>query len=330
VTLSQVALHAGVSRATASRALFGSGSASSSARRAVLKSAEELGFTPNRAARNLAKQRAEAVALVITESDSLVLSDKFIGLSISGVSNSLNDTEYQLILLIAPPDDNGAKLRKYLNHGTVDGAIVLSHHRFDHSVEVVEEARLPAVFVGRPWKLSEFVTYVDLDNRQAAETATSRLVSLGRKRIACLAGPTDMSAVSDRTAGWQDTLRAAGLTPGPLRHIAFSGIGAEQAMASILAESEVDGLFCQSDLLAVGALRAIHSAGLSVPEDIAVVGFDDSAHSSESVPPLTTMSNSGFVLGREAGELLLRILDGDEPVTGPVILPSELVVRESA
>ncbi|MDR1237042.1 MAG: LacI family transcriptional regulator [Propionibacteriaceae bacterium] len=330
VTLSDVAQHAGVSRATASRALFDSGYASRAARRAVLASAEELGFTPNRAARNLAKQSAEAIALVITESDSLALSDKFIGLGISGVSNALHNTEYQLILLIAPPDDNGAKLRRYLNRGTVDGAIVLSHHSSDHSVEIVEGAQLPTVFVGRPWKLSNCISYVDLDNRQAAEIATRHLIALGRKRIACIAGPADMAPVIDRTNGWRNALADAGLEPGPLKHITFSGIGAEEAMASILAESEVDGLFCHSDLLAAGALRAIHAKGLSVPADVAVVGFDDSPYSAESTPSLTTMSNSGLVLGKQAGELLLNILGNETRAAEPLILPSELIVRESA
>ncbi|MDR3202778.1 MAG: LacI family transcriptional regulator, partial [Bifidobacteriaceae bacterium] len=299
-TLDDVARAAGVSRATASRAVSGRGHVSPRSREAVRKAVDQLGFAPNKAARSLASRRTGAIALVIPEPNALVLTDPFIGGTIMGASQAFRDTELQLAVVIAAPDQPERKVAGFLHRGTVDGAIMVSHHRSGLVTGAGEATGLPTVFIGRPWgAVAEGTTYVDVDNRAAGYAATAHLIARGARRIGCVAGPEDMTPVADRTAGWRDALAAADLAPGPLRHKEFTLDGGVAALGELLREDPaVDAVFAQSDLMAAGAIRALAAAGRSVPGDVAVVGFDDFEVAASTTPPLTTMTNPAADLAR--------------------------------
>jgi len=332
VTLDDVARAAGVSRATASRALTGSGPASQAASERVRAVAAELGFTPNQAARALASNRAHAVALVIPEMNTLVLGDPFLGGMITGVSEAFRDTNYQLILVIVRPDDAPTKAWRLLQSSYVDGAIVVSHHRGGDLEQEMGQYAAPMVHVGRPWQI-DTTTYVDVDNASSGRIAAERLLLRGARRIACVAGPQDMTPACDRVDGWRSALLNAGVEPGPVEHAPFTLRGGVDAMQRLLARcDDIDAVFAQSDLMAAGAVQVLHDAGRVVGDDVYMVSVDDSAVARSTTPRLTSVTNPAAEMAGRASRMLLRIMDEGVSPTDikPEIVEPTLVVRESA
>ena len=333
-TLEEVAARAGVSRSTASRAINGGHRVSPEAQASVERAVAELAYTPNRAARSLVTRRTDSIAVVIPEPDERVLSDPFFAGVLSGVSASLADTDIQVVLVIVRPGQ-GKRTVRYLRNGHVDGAIVVSHHSDDDLDRALAELRLPSVFVGRPMVAGEIedfgLEYVDLDNVEGGRLATQRLIDLGRKRIATIAGPQDMSAGVDRLAGWRAAMAAAGQPDDAVVLADFTIAGGAAAARTLLAEHpDVDGIFVASDLMASGALLALAEAGRAVPDDVAVVGYDNIAIAASTTPPLTSVVQPVVAMARAAGLRLLDQLQGRGEPGPPMIFAPELVVRASA
>ena len=330
-TLEDVAAAAGVSRSTASRAINGEAKVSPRARAAVESAVLRLGFTPNPAARSLVTHRTNAVALVVPEPDERIVADPFFAAAIHGLSQALADTELQLVLLMASMGGSPERTVRYLRHGHVDGAVVVSHHQADDIERALVETRLPSVFVGRPWNLPDRLSWVDTDNREGGVLATEHLIARRRRRIGTVAGPADMTAAQDRLAGWRAALGRAGLPADAVEHGDFTTAGGAAATRRLLAaHPDLDAMFVASDLMAAGALAELRAGDRSVPGDIAVVGYDDSAVAAVTDPPLTTVLNPVAAMARTAGTILLEWLDTDRPAGGPVIFPPELVIRTSA
>jgi len=333
-TLEEVAARAGVSRSTASRAINGGHRVSPEALASVERAVAELAYTPNRAARSLVTRRTDSVALVIPEPDERVLTDPFFAGVLSGVTASLADSDIQVVLVIARPGQ-GERTVRYLHNGHVDGAIVVSHHSEDDLDRALTELRLPSVFVGRPLVAGEIddsgLEYVDLDNVEGGRLATQRLIQLGRRRIATIAGPQDMSAGVDRLAGWRAAMSEAGLPDDAVVLGDFTIAGGMAAARTLLAEHpDIDGLFVASDLMASGALTALAEVGRTVPDDVAVVGYDNSAIAASTTPPLTSVEQPVVAMARAAGVRLLDQLQGGAQRGAPMIFAPELVVRASA
>ncbi len=332
-TLDEVAAAAGVSRSTASRALNGGLRVSPAAQSAVDAAAKVLGYSPNRAARSLVTRRTDSIALVIPEPDERVLSDPFIGATLRGISAALGPSNKQLVLLIARPDESGARIGTYLHSGQVDGAVIVSHHRKDRLEDAVLGSRLPAVFVGRPSHDEDKLHYTDVDSVAGGRLGTEHLISLGRRRIAHIAGPQDMTAGKDRASGWRAALQAAGLPSDLYGQGDFTTASGQEAMDRLLRiEPEIDAVFAASDLMAVGALAALRDHGKSVPGDVAVIGFDDLGGAANASPPLSTVRNPVVEMASSAVERLLGLLDDDVALPekpDPVVFSPELVERES-
>lgn len=331
-TLEEVARVAGVSRATVSRAINGGARVSPAARAAVERAIAELSYIPNRAARSLVTRRTDSVALVVPETGSKLVGDPFLIGALQGVTTGLADTELQLVLLIAQRAGDTERLLRYLRAGHVDGALVMSHHREDHLPTELVKVGLRCVFLGRPLEQEDVgVTYVDVDNVGGGRAATEHLIQRDARRIATIAGPADMPAGVDRLAGWRAALKDAGLPDDALAFGDFTADAGASAMATLLARwPDLDAVFVASDLMATGALQVLRDAGRTVPDDVAVVGFDDSMLATASVPPLTTVRQDAEALGQRAAELLLAQL-GEAPVEpAGEILPTELIVRASA
>jgi DNA-binding LacI/PurR family transcriptional regulator len=328
-TLEQVAERAGVSRSTASRAINGGLRVSPEAQAAVEAAIAELGYTPNRAARSLVTKRTDSIALVVPEPDERVLSDPFFAGMLNGLSTAFADSEMQLVLVIARPGDSARTIR-YLRNGHVDGAIVVSHHRDDELDRALELSGLPNVFVGRPLSTASDAQYVDTDNVEGGRIATQRLISIGRRRLATIAGPLDMSAGIDRLTGWRDAVRAAGLSEDAVVHGDFTiTSGAAAARRLLAAHPDIDGLFVASDLMAVGAMGVLAELGRDVPGDIAIVGYDNVGVATSTNPPLTTVIQPVIAMARAAGARLLDQLHGGGN-REPLIFAPELVIRGSA
>ena len=330
-TLEEVARLAGVSRATASRAINGGSRVSARAQQAVDDAVRRLGYTPNPAARSLVTRRTDSVALVVPEPDERVFSDPFFARTLHVVTSVLSARDLQVVLLIAQPGDEEHRMLRYLRGRHIDGAIVVSHHRSDSLSDHLAALGLPCTFIGRPWTSTDRVSYVDTDNRAGGREATRLLLDRGCRRIGTVAGPADMTAGRDRLEGWREALGDAGLPTDAVVHGDFTELGGADACAALLdAHPDLDGIVVASDLMASGALRVLSAQGRRVPTDLAVTGYDDLGIAEHTDPPLTTLRNPIGDMAEEAARLLLEQLDGGLATPRRVIFPPTLVRRASA
>ncbi len=338
-TLEAVAREAGVSRATVSRVVNGSPSVDPAMAKRVRAAVEKLHYVPNQAARSLMTMRTNTVALVAAESDDRVFGDPFFSSIIRGVSQGLSGSGWQLTLVMAKGDAEVEDATRYLLGGHVDGALLISEHGGHQLAATLSDAGIPVVIGGRPMDPSVRAPYVDHNNLGGAEIAARHLRALGRRRIATIAGPQDMSAGVDRLVGFERGLGDA-FDPQLVVHGQFTAASGAEAMSGLLERApDLDAVFAASDLMALGALQVLARTGRAVPADVAVVGYDDITLAGESSPPLTTVRQGTQEQGRRMARLMLeeihRRADPDGEPSGPrtpegIVLPVELVVRESA
>ncbi|MGW2119064.1 LacI family DNA-binding transcriptional regulator, partial [Streptomyces zhihengii] len=328
-TLEAVAARAGVSRATASRVVNGGAGVRAPLVDKVRRAVEELGYVPNHAARSLVTRRNGAVAVIIAEPEFRIFSDPFFEQQVRGISRELTAHDAQLVLLWVEGPGDHDRIARYLGGGHVDGALAFSLHNDDELPALIDRARIPTVFGGRSLAGQALgVPYVDCDNRGGAREAVRHLVSLGRRNIAHIAGPRDLMAALDRVDGYHDVL--IGADPALTAQGDFTVESGARAMAELLERRpDVDGVFVSNDLMASGALRTLRERGVRVPEDVAVVGFDDMASVVTSTEPeLTSVHQDIEGMGRLMVKLLMRLLDGSGgPAPASVITPTALVRR---
>ncbi|MGN8026630.1 LacI family DNA-binding transcriptional regulator [Microbacterium sp. 22242] len=328
-TIEEVATAAGVSRSTVSRVVNGSPAVSPEALTAVQDAIARLGYVPNRAARSLASRQTHAIALVVPEDTTRFFGDPFFAAVVAGISDRIGRSDYILNLLIASDDPDG-RMTRFVRNGGVDGAIILSHHTSDAFVDRIAES-VPVVFGGRPARERDTDHVVDVDNIAAARAATEHLIRAGRRRIATITGPPSMAAAVDRLTGFRQALADAGLEPfAELPGDYAEGDGARAALILLAGAGELpDALFVASDLMARGALQTLRAAGVRIPEDVAIVGFDDSPVALSTDPPLTTIRQPMHEQGVAMASVLIDRLRGAHPPRH-TILGTELVVRGSA
>ncbi|MFI7603820.1 LacI family DNA-binding transcriptional regulator [Micromonospora sp. NPDC049366] len=328
-TLEEVARRAGVSRATVSRVVNGSTTVAEPIREAVHRAVAELGYVPNLAARSLVTQRTDSVALVMPEAATRVFSDDqvFPGI-IRGVSQELEAADKQLVLMLAGSPAGHARVERYTTGRHVDGVLFASLHGADPLPGTLARLGIPVVCSGRP--LGEVpVPYVDVDHVSGVTAAVRHLVAGGRRRIATIAGPQDMVAGIERLTGYRKAMTEAGL-PQRVATGDFTRESGAAAMRHLLDEDpELDAVFAASDLMAHAALRTLREAGRRVPDDVAVIGFDDIETAAYTEPPLTTVRQPIQEIGRQMTRQLLRIAAG-ETVEPSLMLPTELILRDSA
>lgn len=331
-TLELVAERAGVSRGTASRVLSGAPNVSEAAVEAVRRAAAELRYRPNLSARSLVTGRTGLVGLVVNETNERLFSDPYFAGIARGAHTALAAAGVALVLSLAADDDERDRLLE-LASTRLDGLLVVHGHGDAALVGTLVSSGIPAVYAGRTETASRTdLWWVDSENESGAHEAVTHLTLRGRRRIATITGPDDMRAGVDRVAGWNRALAEAGLTadddlvePG-----LFSLESGYEGMHRLLARvPDLDAVFAANDLMAVGALRALQEAGRRVPDDVAVVGFDDSDAAAGAQPTLTSVSQDIEGAGHLMAELLLAQVSGD---AGPrqEILPTHLVVRGSS
>jgi DNA-binding LacI/PurR family transcriptional regulator len=331
-TLEVVAERAGVSRATASRVLRGATNVSDSAREAVLRVAGELSYRPNLAARALVTKRSNSVAFLIAESEERLFSDPYFLGMLRGAQGEIAAAGMQLLFAIASTRAEVENFEHYARGGHVDGVLLISLHGDDQLPQRLESVGVPTVLNGRPISADKSLYYVDSDNLAGGRAATELLIARGARRIATITGPMDMCAGLDRLAGYREAMRSAGLRP-LKKHIVigdFSTEGGASAMQTLIRDDPmIDAVFAASDLTALGAMSVITASGRRIPDDIALVGFDDVREAALVTPPLTTVRQSLDVLGRAMARKLLDRLSG-APAERTTVLPVDLVHRLSA
>ncbi len=323
VTVWDVAKRAGVSPATVSRVLNPSGHPVREAtRRRVLRAVRELGYTPNHLARSLLRQETAVVGLLVPD-----VSNPYYAAILRGMEDVAH--QHGLAVMLCNTDRDPQKQRRYLQtllERRVDGMVVAGG-TFTPQDRRTLERKVPVVAVGRhPARIPS----VRVDNVDAARRACRHLLELGHRRIACLAGPEASTTARDRVQGYRFALEEGGVRPREEWVVwsEFTARGGYCATQEILSRSRVTALLASNDQMALGALRALAEAGLSVPAQVSVVSFDDTPLAAATVPALTTVAIPAYEMGRHAMELLLRVRAGER--AEDLVLPTELRLRESA
>lgn len=325
-TINDVAAAAGVSRGTVSRVLNGGRDVSSAALLAVEQAMRRTGYVVNQHARSLVTQRSQSVAFILSEPQDRLFEDPNFNVLLHGCTKALARHDITLLLTLAGSRDDRKRVGRYITSGHVDGALLVSTHSGNTLIADLLSRGVPVVACGKPLGYERSVAYVAADDRDGAAQMAGYLRSLGRTRIATITGPLDTPGGVDRLAGYRDAL---GEVDGSL--IAYGDYtrhGGELAMRHLLAQvPDLDAVFVASDLMAAGALTALHHAGRRVPDDVAVGGFDDSSIAVATEPHLTTIRQPYARISAEMVRLLLALIDGESPAA--VIVPTELVVRDS-
>jgi DNA-binding LacI/PurR family transcriptional regulator len=343
-TLDEVAALAGVGRGTVSRVVNGSTHVSPEARAAVESAIAKLGYVPNRAARALVTQRTDSVALVVSESEERLFAEPFFAGIVRGINAGLQDTPLQLWLAMAQSRAERERVEHHLTSQHVDGVMLLSLHDADPLPALLQQRGLPLVLGGRPARMLppdagagpdgwSGPWFVDIDNAGGARQAVVHLVTSGRRRVASITGPQDMGVGLARLVGYRDACAEAGLAveDSLVAYGDFSEPSGAAAMRQLLArQPDLDAVFVASDLMAAGAIRVLREVGRRVPEDVAVVGFDDSAVARQTDPPLTTVHQPVEEMGRQMARLLVARIRGEDLDRPYVLLDTHLVIRASA
>ena len=328
ITLADIAESAGVSPATVSRVLNGDPRVAADRVERVNRAIQELGYSPNRAARTLVTGKTGLVAAVI-DSNLNVFADPFWGQITTGISQALQEANFSALLMVRPLDVEDPSVVASLAPGQVDGAIFFQLHN-DDTVNLLQDMGLPLVVVGRPDESSKLV-YVDSDNFGGAVKATEHLVQRGCRRVATVAGNQQLSSGRLRLEGYRTALSQAGV-PFDESLVAYGDwtdeSGAAAMRALLDARPDIDGVFVANDLMALGAMSVLEERGLKVPDQVAVVGFDNMFGGRLGRQQLTTVEQDVQGLGAKAASMVIQMIDGGKPSS--VVLPTTLLVRETA
>ena len=328
--LEDIARQAGVSRSTVSRVVNDHPNVREDVRKRVLGVIQTAGYHPNAAARTLASQRSWMIGLVLPRNVSSFFSDPYFPRLTQGIAKACNQYNYTLALFLIGSKEDEKKIYSRLSRkGLLDGVIFQSCQIGDQLIEHLISSNTPLVIAGRPPHTVD-ASYIDVDNTSAAYIATSHLARLGYKRIGTISGPENSTVSIDRKKGYLKALVERGLSPdkGLIAEGDFTEVGGYYAMQKIL-PAKPDAIFAASDIMAIGAMRAIHDAGLKVPDDVAMVGFDDLPLVTPSNPSLTTIRQPVYSFGIKAVEILIDLIDNGLKPTRRVIMDTELIIRDS-
>jgi LacI family transcriptional regulator len=331
LTLEDVAKLAGVSRSTVSRVVNEQPSVREDVRKRVLDVIQSTGYHPNAAARTLASQRSWTIGLILPQSVSFFFTDPFYPHLAKGVAQACNQYDYTLALfLVGTKEDEEKIFPRVSRKGLLDGVLVQSGHHGDQwIIGHLVDAHMPVVVIGRPFR-SDNVSYIDIDNINASYNAVSHLVRLGHKRIGAITGPAASTVGIDRKAGFIKALteRNVEIDESLIIEGDFTEAGGYHAMKQLLS-AKPDAIFAASDIMAIGAMRATREAGLSIPDDIAFVGFDDLPIATLSDVQLTTVRQPVVQFGTKAVEVLIDLIENGINPPRHIIMETELVIRES-
>lgn len=329
-TLEEIARLARTSRSTVSRVINDDPNVRETTRLRVLEVIQRLNYQPNQAARSLAGGHTHVIGLVIPTGVASVFSDPYFPTLIRGISTTCQEHDYSVMLWLAEPEYERRTVMQVLQNGFIDGVIVSSMPIDEKMIEALIASRLPFILVGRHPQHPE-ISYVDVENQAGARQAVNHLLELGRRRVACLSGPLNTIVGIDRQKGYLEALKAHGVPVDP--ELILEGNFSEEdgyRLASSLLPHQPDAIFAASDAMALGALRLLKEAGIPVPQQVAVVGFDDMPFAARSQPPLTTVRQPIIQTGAlAAGSLIACIEDPDHAGCQHILLPTELIVRES-
>jgi LacI family transcriptional regulator len=329
-TIHDVAKRAGVASITVSRVINNSGYFSQGTRQRVEAAIAELGYVPNRLARSLRSKRTNILALVLTD-----ITNPFFTTLARGVEDTASDAGF--IVIFCNTDESETEEQKYLQvllQQQVDGILLVPARSTSDSVELVQKHGTPVVVLDRRLPSSAKVDVVRCESVDGAYRLVQLLIGLGHRQIAVLSGPKIVSTAKDRVTGYRQAMVEAGID-NRLQLVYYGAFtqssGYEMAQQVLNVNPRPTALFAANNLIAIGALKAVRDARLRVPEDIAMVSFDDLPANLLTSPFFTVAVQPAYEMGQKATQLLLARLAGKAPERcQEVILPTDLVVRQSS
>ena len=332
--LREVAERAGVSRTTASFVLNNVPGMriSDETRQRVVDAARDLNYHPDATARRMVRGTTETVAFILRQTPDQVSADQFLPQVLNGFSQACAAQKYHMLFEALPPGSPTGGYARLLHERHVDGMALSGPRNDDQELLALSAGPAPIVLLGQ--LPVSHLPFVDVNNVGGAVQATRHLIGHGHRRIGLITNaPPAYTASADRLAGYCQALEAAGLPFNSdwVRYGDFTWRGGEAAMSELLAITPaLTAVFVASDTVALGAMHVIRQSGRHIPDDIAVVGFDDVPMAQFIDPPLTSVRLPAFGLGWGAAELLIRLIMADEPVRNPhVLLDTDLVIRDS-
>ncbi|MCP4142219.1 MAG: LacI family transcriptional regulator [Chloroflexi bacterium] len=331
LTLEEIGKLAGVSRSTVSRVVNGQPDVKADVRERVMKVVRETGFVPNPAARSLAAQRSGILGLVIPRSVATFFGDPYFSRLTQGISQACYEQGYMLSLfLFYTEKEEELLLPRIAQRSFLDGVIVQATTDADPIIPQLQKSTMPFLVVGRLNEMPDNLSFIDVDNVSGAKNAVEHLIKLGHERIAHVSGRVDNRPAADRKIGYEKALSENGI---PIdSNLIVNGEFSEEggyAAAQALLPYKPDAIFAASDTMAVGVVRALKDAGLLVPNDIAVMGFDDLIPAQRSEPQLSTVKQPILRFGVSAVEVLINIIEKGDMPPRQALYDTELIIRNS-
>jgi len=329
-TIADVARAAGVSKGLVSFALNDRPGVSATTRKRILAAADELGWRPSLRARSLSTDRAFALGLVIARDPQIIAADPFFPALIAGIETALAPVGQALVLsMVASEEAELASYRQLAAHDRVDGVIITDLRQGDPRLALALELGLQAVTLGHPDAPSPFPA-VALDDDPGIRSTVEHLVGLGHRRIAHVAGPTRMLHGSRRRNSFTSALKWRGLHGDLIVETDFSASDGARATAELLSLADPPtAIVYSNDPMAIAGMGVAQRAGLRIPDDLSITGFDDSDVGQHLNPSLTTVTTAAQEWGRTAASALLRLIEGDA-VADIELAPAQLVIRGSS
>jgi LacI family transcriptional regulator len=332
ITLADIARKAGVSKMTVSRVISGKGQIAAETRVRVMRIIDEMGYHPNLIARSLASRRSMILGVIIPWKERLLL-DNYFAQVLSGVTDVALRHNYRILL--CPVEIDRSDRKQYVNitrTRLLDGLVLVQIKTDDPNIDGLADSGFPFVLVNQR-RYSKNCSFVDSQNIQGAQTAVRYLYDRGHRDIAFVAGSMDESNGRDRFQGYRQTIKALGL-PFREERVVYGDFSEETAYRESARLFQAGGrptaVFCSDDYMAIGVMRRIRESGFRVPEDVAVVGFDDIEMAAHLQPALTTVRQQMVELGRTSVDILLAQIEGGRKASVRRLLPTELVKRNSA
>ncbi|MEL7644655.1 MAG: LacI family DNA-binding transcriptional regulator [Anaerolineaceae bacterium] len=300
-------------------------------RQKVREAAHQLGYYPNASARALASKQAKAIGLIMTRDPHYIAADNFLPQIIGGLLDVVKEKQISLLIEWVEP---GEQTHTYLNLTQakhIDGMILLTPRFDDPGLKALEQLGIPCVIMGQV--PGSNLPFVDIDNCAAAHMAVNHLIALGHTRIACITNARlSYTSASQRLQGYRQALMDAGLNidENLIQEADFDSASGYAAMRNLLGSgSNFSAVFAGSDAVALGALAAIHEAGLTIPGDISIVGFDDIPEAAHYFPGLTSVRVPANEIARQSCRLLMHLMKGEPLADRFILLPTELISRQS-
>lgn len=333
ITIKDVAKKAGVATSTVSRTIQDHSSISEKTKKKVRLIMKELGYQPNLAARGLVNQNTRTIGIILPVSDGVVFQNPFFLEMIRGISKTCNEKKYMVAIASGTTEEELLEsIQMMAKGGRADGFIILYSKKEDQVIDYLHQEKLNYAIIGKPYQHENEILYVDNDNQLAGKDATNYMIGLNHQKIAYICNDMDEMVTAERLSGYQLALATANIAIDPAYVIAedFKGIEYKQRLAALfLAEEHPTAVVASDDIVAMSLSNLLKDVGLSVPNDVSIISFNNSIFAEMTQPALTSIDVHIDYLSSQVVEKLVEFIEGRQTIAMKVILPHKIIERDS-